>query len=349
VKNKVIKHIQPIENDNYEIIGSSKVIANCKNNASRIAKSDAPVLITGESGTGKELFAHFLFRESKRNKKPFIQINCAALPESMIEAELFGHVKGAFTDAVSDRKGKFIAADSGTIFLDEICELPFHTQSRLLRVIERSLVDRLGSDTPYEIDVRIISATNKNIAEEVKMGNFRKDLYYRLNVLSLHIPPLREHKDDIPELVKYFTENSGENKILDKDAIKKLLLYDWPGNVRELRNFLKRLLITSNRQIIDESSIDIEINEKNSFLPLKKAINKFKKKYIMDILSANNWNQSKTSAVLDIQRTYLSRLIKELEISVAPSGSIAPNGSVAPSGSEEPGSKTTLGDVKFKE
>jgi len=334
VKNKIAKSIEYTEKSNYEIIGSSKIILNCKNNALKIAKSDAPVLITGESGTGKELFANFLFKESRRSKKPFIQINCAALPESMIEAELFGHVKGAFTDAISDRKGKFIAADTGTIFLDEICELPIHTQSRLLRVIERSLVDRLGSDTPYKIDVRIISATNKNITEEVKMGNFRKDLYYRLNVLSLHIPPLREHKDDIPELVKHFTENSRENKILDKDAINKLLLHDWPGNVRELRNYIKRLFITSNRQIIGESSIDIEINEENSFLPLKKAINKFKKKYIIDILSANNWNQSKTSAVLDIQRTYLSRLIKELEISEAPSGSGVSLDSVAPSGSE---------------
>ena len=311
--------------ESWGIIGSSKVIAACKSDASKIAKSDAPVLITGESGTGKELFANFIFKESKRNKKPYIQINCAAIPESMIEAELFGHVKGAFTDAVSDRKGKFIAADSGTIFLDEICELPINTQSKLLRVIERSFVDRLGSDTPYPIDVRIISATNKNIKEEIKKGNFRNDLYYRLNVLSLYVPPLRERKNDIPEFVKYFSSNSGEKKSLDNDAINKLMLYDWPGNVRELKNYLKRLFITSSREIIGQSSIDIEISEENSFLPLKKAINKFKKKYIIDILSANNWNQSKTSAVLDIQRTYLSRLIKELEISVASSGSEAPS------------------------
>ena len=328
MKNKIENPVESLEKINYAIIGSSKILTDCKNNASKIAKSDAPVLITGESGTGKELFANYIFKESKRNKKPFIQINCAALPESMIEAELFGHVKGAFTDAVSDRKGKFIAADTGTIFLDEICELPINTQSRLLRVIERSLVDRLGSDTPYEIDVRIISATNRNIKEEIKKGNFRKDLYYRLNVLSLHIPPLREHKTDIPELVKYFCaapSDSEEKKTLDKDAVNKLLLYDWPGNVRELKNYLKRLFITTNRKIIGQNSIDIEINEENSFLPLKKAINKFKKKYIMDILSANNWNQSKTSVVLDIQRTYLSRLIKELEISVASSGSEAPS------------------------
>jgi len=328
VKSKVSK-IDPkfddsLEKNNYEIIGSSKVIADCKNNALKIAKSDAPVLITGESGTGKELFANFIFKESKRNQEPFIQINCAALPDSMIEAELFGHVKGAFTDAVSDRKGKFIAADNGTIFLDEICELPVHVQPRLLRVIENNLVDRLGSDTPYRINVRVISATNRNIKEEVRTGNFRKDLFYRLNVLSLHIPPLREHKNDIPELVKYFSarefeqgeENNKENKTLNNDAINKLFLYDWPGNVRELKNYLKRLFITSNSQIIGQESIDFEVNEENSSLTLKNAINKFKKKYIIDILSANNWNQSKTAAVLDIQRTYLSRLIKELEIDV---------------------------------
>ncbi|MCL2294186.1 MAG: sigma-54 dependent transcriptional regulator [Spirochaetes bacterium] len=328
MKSKVSK-IDPkfddsLEKNNYEIIGSSKVIADCKNNALKIAKSDAPVLITGESGTGKELFANFIFKESKRNQEPFIQINCAALPDSMIEAELFGHVKGAFTDAVSDRKGKFIAADNGTIFLDEICELPVHVQPRLLRVIENNLVDRLGSDTPYRINVRVISATNRNIKEEVRTGNFRKDLFYRLNVLSLHIPPLREHKNDIPELVKYFSarefeqgeENNKENKTLNNDAINKLFLYDWPGNVRELKNYLKRLFITSNSQIIGQESIDFEVNEENSSLTLKNAINKFKKKYIIDILSANNWNQSKTAAVLDIQRTYLSRLIKELEIDV---------------------------------
>ncbi len=315
MKNKTAKPEELfLKKDANEIIGSSAIIADCKNNASRIARSDAPVLITGESGTGKELFANFIFRESKRNKKPFIQVNCAALPESMIEAELFGHVKGAFTDAVTDRKGKFIAADGGTIFLDEICELPIHTQSRLLRVIESGFVDRLGSDTPYKIDVRIISATNKNIKAETKNRNFREDLYYRLNVLSLHIPPLRAHREDIPQLVKYFTEKGGENKSLDNEAVKKLLLYDWPGNIRELKNYIKRLLITSNKENIGPDSIDIEINEENIFLPLKKAINKFKKKYIIDALSANNWNQSKTSAVLDIQRTYLSRLIKELEI-----------------------------------
>ena len=317
MKSRITKSHEVIpEKNNYEIIGSSKIIAVCKNSASRIAKSNAPVLITGESGTGKELFANFIFKESRRNKKPFIQVNCAALPESMIETELFGHVKGAFTDAISDRKGKFIAADTGTIFLDEICELPIHTQSRLLRVIESNFVDRLGADTPYKIDVRIISATNKNIKHEIKKGNFREDLYYRLNVLSLHIPPLRDHKTDIPELIKYFTKNSGVNKILDNDAIDKLIQYDWPGNVRELKNYLKRLFTISSRQIIGQDSIDIEINEENSFLPLKKAINKFKKKYIMDTLSANNWNQSKTSAALDIQRTYLSRLIKELGIDV---------------------------------
>ena len=317
MKNKTAKPEKPfLEKDN-EIIGSSNILSGCKKSALRIAKSDAPVLITGESGTGKELFANFIFKESKRNKKPFIQVNCAALPESMIEAELFGHRKGAFTDAVADRKGKFIAADTGTIFLDEICELPIHTQSRLLRVIESGFVDQLGSDTPYKIDVRIISATNKNIKEEIKKGNFRQDLYYRLNVLSLHIPPLREHKNDIPELIKYFTDNSGENRFLDNEAINKLLQYDWPGNIRELKNYIKRVFITANRQIIGADLIDIEINEENIFLPLKKAINKFKKKYIIDTLSANNWNQSKTSTVLGIQRTYLSRLMKELEISEA--------------------------------
>ncbi|MDX9801034.1 MAG: sigma-54 dependent transcriptional regulator [Spirochaetia bacterium] len=299
-----------------KIIGSCSLIKDCRNFAFKIAASDAPVLITGASGTGKELFANLIYENSLRYGKPFVKINCAAIPQSLIESELFGHVKGAFTDASSYRKGKFIAADTGTVFLDEVTELPLDTQSRLLRVIENSAVDQLGSEKPVKIDIRIISATNKEIETEVSSGNFRKDLYYRLNVLLLHIPELKDRKDDIPQLVDYFTNRWGNKIIFDSNSLKKLMYYDWPGNVRELENYIKRLSVTMAGKTISSDDIEFKINEKNIILPMKTAINNFKKNYIIKALKANKWNQSTTSSVLGIQRTYLSRLIKELDIKV---------------------------------
>jgi Nif-specific regulatory protein len=313
VKNKTAKSSSKYSE---KIIGSCSLIKDCRNFAFKIAASDAPVLITGASGTGKELFANLIYENSLRYGKPFVKINCAAIPQSLIESELFGHVKGAFTDASSYRKGKFIAADTGTVFLDEVTELPLDTQSRLLRVIENSAVDQLGSEKPVKIDIRIISATNKEIETEVSSGNFRKDLYYRLNVLLLHIPELKDRKDDIPQLVDYFTNRWGNKIIFDSNSLKKLMYYDWPGNVRELENYIKRLSVTMAGKTISSDDIEFKINEKNIILPMKTAINNFKKNYIIKALKANKWNQSTTSSVLGIQRTYLSRLIKELDIKV---------------------------------
>ncbi|MCP5514285.1 MAG: sigma-54-dependent Fis family transcriptional regulator [Spirochaetales bacterium] len=297
-----------------KIIGSCSLIKDCRNFAFKIASSDAPVLITGDSGTGKELFADLIYKNSLRYGKPFVKINCAAIPESLIESELFGHLKGAFTDASSYRKGKFIAADTGTVFLDEITELPLNTQSRLLRVIENSAVDQLGSENPVKIDIRIISATNRDIEAEVSAGRFRKDLYYRLNVLLLHIPELKNRKDDIPQLVDYFSGRMNGGIVFTSNAMEKLYSYDWPGNVRELENYIKRLSVTMKGKTIKPEDIEFKNYEKNIILPLKTAINKFKKNYIIKALKANEWNQSRTSSVLGIQRTYLSRLINELEI-----------------------------------
>lgn len=297
-----------------QITGSSDILLECKSNALRMAKSDAPVLITGESGSGKELFANLIFENSTRQDKPFIKINCAALPESLIETELFGHVRGAFTDAVTERIGKFGAADTGTIFLDEICELPLGMQSRLLRVIETGRIDKLGSDHSSETDVRIIAATNRNIKKEIDRGNFRKDLYYRINVLSLHVPSLSERKSDIPELISYFAGSSGNKIEFDKSAIEKLKNYRWPGNVRELQNYVKKLSVLKADRIITEEDIDLAAEDNFLSLPLKKAINIFKKNYIIEVLDRNNWNQSKSASVLGIQRTYLSRLLNELDI-----------------------------------
>ena len=297
-----------------QIIGSCSLIKDCMNNAVKISSSEAPVLITGSTGTGKELFADLIFKNSKRFNKPFVKINCAAIPESLIETELFGHIKGAFTDAVADRKGKFLSADTGTLFLDEICELPLNIQARLLRVIESSTVEMIGSDKPEKIDVRIISATNRNIENEIASGNFRKDLYYRINVLSLHIPDLKDRKEDIPELVDYFMSGSEKKIKFDEAALNKLQTYSWPGNIRELQNFTNRIIVSFPGNIMKAEDIDLEITKNNSLLPLKKAINIYKKNYIIKALNENNWNQSKTALALDIQRTYLSRLINELEI-----------------------------------
>lgn len=297
-----------------QIIGLSRLIEECKRNALKIASSDAPVLITGNSGTGKELFADFIAKNSKRSKKPFIKINCAAIPDALIETELFGHVKGAFTDAFSDRKGKFLSAHTGTIFLDEIFELSLETQSRLLRVIEAGYIEPIGSDSPIAVDLRIIAATNRNTALEVKNGTFREDLYYRLNVLSLHLPELKDRREDIPIFINYFLEETGGKITFEDSAFEKLISYNWPGNIRELKNQIYRLSALFSGQKITSEQINFENNEKNIILSLKTAINNYKKKYIIEILELFNWNQSKTAKALNIQRTYLSRLIKELDI-----------------------------------
>lgn len=297
-----------------QIIGLSRLIEECKRNALKIASSDAPVLITGNSGTGKELFADFIVKNSKRSKKPFVKINCAAIPDALIETELFGHVKGAFTDASSDRKGKFLSAHTGTIFLDEIFELSIETQSRLLRVIEAGYIEPIGSDRPITVDIRIIAATNRNTALEVKKRMFREDLYYRLNVLPLHLPDLKDRREDIPAFINYFVEETGEKITFEDNALEKLIHYRWSGNIRELKNQIYRLSALFSGQKIRSEQINFEKNEKNITLPLKTAINNYKKKYIIEILDLFNWNQSKTAKALNIQRTYLSRLIKELDI-----------------------------------
>jgi len=224
----------------------------------RVAPSDASVLILGESGVGKELIAEQLHLNSKRNTKPFVRVNCAALPESLLESELFGHVKGAFTDAISDRVGRFEAADGGTIFLDEITELPLRLQSKLLRVIQQKTFERVGSSETVKVDVRIITATNKDIERLVEKKEFRSDLYYRLNVLPLYIPPLRDRPEDIPVLAEHFLNkyaremNRGSLRFTES-SIARLIGYSWPGNVRELENAIERaVLIAKGSEITPE-------------------------------------------------------------------------------------------------
>ena len=305
----------PVFINNILIAGSSQVIKNTVKKAHKIALSDAPVLITGESGSGKDVFADYIQSSGKRKNNPYIKLNCASIPEHLFETELFGHLKGAFTDASRDRKGKFSAADSGTIFLDELFDMPLNAQSGLLRVIENGEIYPVGSESSVKVNVRIIAATNKDIVNETSSGSFKKELLYRINVLSLEIPPLRKHKEDIPELADFFLKKSGINKSLDSSAVDKLFSYDWPGNVRELFNSLHRASVSSDNII---SGKDIIITpsslEKKTIIPLKKAVTNFKKNYIIKALEHNNWNQMKTADMLGIQRTYLSRLIHDLDI-----------------------------------
>mgnify|MGYP006274835777 CR=1 FL=1 len=309
----------------HTFVGVSQIINERLNLVSRVAKTDSTVLILGESGVGKELFAEQIHLQSKRSQEPFIRVNCAALPDSLLESELFGHVKGAFTDAVSDRRGRFELADGGTIFLDEIGDLPLALQAKMLRVLQERTFEPLGSSEPITVDVRIIAATNKDIEELVDAGDFRSDLYYRLNVLPLTIPPLRQRPEDIPELANFFLKRfSHETKKLIRGfsdaAMEQLLSYSWPGNVRELENAVERAVVISQDEVIRPE--DLILRSKDAMDPshyetqsLKESTQLFKKNFIRNALHRHGWNHTKTAQALGIQRTYLSRLIKELEIS----------------------------------
>ncbi|HEX7173497.1 MAG TPA: sigma-54 dependent transcriptional regulator [Candidatus Limnocylindria bacterium] len=230
------------------IVGASKPMLEVFKLIGKVASADATVLITGESGTGKELIAEALHRASKRNPHPLVKVSCAALPESLLETELFGHEKGSFTGAMTMRKGRFETANKGTIFLDEIGEMTLGTQTKLLRILQEREFERIGANVPIKIDIRVIAATNRNLSEEVEKGKFREDLYYRLNVIHIHMPPLRERKDDIPLLVEHFlaTFRHAPNAIptsITEEALAKLVDYDWPGNVRELENAIERAVV----------------------------------------------------------------------------------------------------------
>jgi Nif-specific regulatory protein len=306
------------DNNFHVLISKSPVILELIEIIDRAAKTDSSVLILGESGVGKELFAEQLHLRSGRKDAPFIRVNCAALPEGLLESELFGYVKGAFTNAVSNRQGRFEMADGGTIFLDEIGDLPLSLQAKILRVIQEKKFEKIGSDATISVNVRIIAATNKDLEELVQKSLFREDLYYRLNVLPISIPPLRRRTEDIGELAKYFLKNymKETKKQFDgfsADALKAMFSYSWPGNVRELQNCVERAcVICKNKWIQPEDMFPKGMAETHR--NLKTAINTFKANFIRNVLEENNWNQTETSRALEIQRTYLSRLIKELKI-----------------------------------
>ncbi|WP_394906930.1 sigma-54-dependent transcriptional regulator [uncultured Mesonia sp.] len=248
------KRLKKKVSKNYQMIGESPAIVQIKEIIEKVAPTEARVLITGQNGTGKELVAHWLHQKSERAKGPMIEVNCAAIPSELIESELFGHVKGAFTSANKDRAGKFEAANGGTLFLDEIGDMSLSAQAKVLRALQENKVQRVGSDKDLKVDVRVVAATNKNLKEEIKAKRFREDLYHRLAVILIAVPSLNDRREDIPSLVNYFAEKIAKEqgstpKTFSDDALKQLKDYDWTGNIRELRNVVERLMILGGKEI----------------------------------------------------------------------------------------------------
>jgi two-component system nitrogen regulation response regulator NtrX len=307
----------------WQILGASAKMKEILAVIERVAPTDVRVLITGENGTGKELVARAIQRLSKRSNKPFIEVNCAAIPSELIESELFGHEKGSFTGATSQRIGKFEQADGGTLFLDEIGDMSFRAQAKVLRALEEGTIERVGGTKVISVDVRVIAATNKNLEEEIKKGNFRDDLYHRLRVIPVHVPALRERRDDIPLLVKSFVDdvcmrNGMARKALTEEALRRLSTFEWRGNVRELKNTVERLVILSPGTTIDISLLDAGVpggrTDADDLIGRGGTFQEFKERaeaaFIQRQLEIHKWNISKTAEALDIQRSHLYTKMK---------------------------------------
>ncbi len=306
----------------WRLIGESGVMRRLRSEIESLAMTNSVVLITGESGSGKELVARMIHEVSPRKKGPFIEVNCAAIPHELIESELFGHERGSFTGAIERKKGKFELADGGTLFLDEIGDMSLTAQAKVLRVIETKEFQRVGGSKKIKVDTRIISATNKDLIEEVKKGNFREDLYYRINVVPVYLPPLRDRKDDIPLLLEHFIDLiSGEYGIKPKKfedgAVRLLMEYLWPGNVRELKNTVERLMIMVRDDIIKESDVRKVLTDRTdytSYTTLKEAREAFERDFILKKLEENNWNITRTAESIGIDRTNFYRKLKYYNI-----------------------------------
>jgi two-component system nitrogen regulation response regulator NtrX len=311
--------------ERYQIIGESPIMRDLSSKIMYVAPTNSRVIIFGENGTGKELVARAIHKNSKRADKPFFQVNCAAIPDELIESELFGHEKGSFTGAVSRTQGKFEQANGATLFLDEIGDMSLRTQAKVLKVIEEQEFSRIGGKEQIKVDVRIIAATNKDLKKEVEQGRFREDLFYRLNVIPIYVPPLRERIEDIPLLVTYFlvkfsVENGVKEKKISQSAIKALQSYQWPGNVRELKNLIERLVIMVSSDTIEASDLPSNFFDYSRPLPsvekmdLKNARNEFEKDFIIQVLESSNWNITEASQKLGIERTNLHRKIRQYNI-----------------------------------
>ncbi|MBW2066348.1 MAG: sigma-54-dependent Fis family transcriptional regulator [Deltaproteobacteria bacterium] len=313
------------ERDKYRITGNSKAIREVKEQIRIVAPTNAWVLISGENGTGKELVAHTIHRLSKRSHKPMIEVNCAAIPEELIESELFGHEKGAFTGADSMKKGKFDLAHEGTLFLDEIGDMSLKAQSKTLRILEEQKFERVGGSRTIHVDVRVIAATNKDLEAEIKKGTFRDDLYFRLNVIPIRVPPLRERVEDIPELINEFLREIARNTNLDQkefseESIELLKKYHWPGNVRELKNLVERMVIMTRDSIIRardiptpynlESGLKDDLESSLMASSYKEAKARFERAFIAKKLKEFKGNVSQTAEAIGIERSNLHKKIK---------------------------------------
>jgi two-component system nitrogen regulation response regulator NtrX len=338
----------------YELVGEHPLMKQLWKAILKTAPTNATVLIHGESGTGKELIARAIHSHSLRAKEPFVQVNCAAIPEELIESELFGHEKGAFTGATERKVGKFEQADGGTIFLDEIGDMSLKTQSKVLRVLEEGEIQRVGSSKVSKVDVRIIAATNKDLKKEIGEGAFRDDLFFRLNVVPIFSPPLREKKEDIPQLIEYFSVNFAEEnnfrpKKFSLEAVDAMAKYPWKGNVRELRNVVERLLIMTEAEAIGLN--DLPESFRGSATPhlpgtgqahtLKDYREMAEKEFILAQLEKNNWNISLTAREIDTPRSNLYKKLAQygIKITVGVGEAVAPSSPSGKKGEESPNSK----------
>jgi transcriptional regulator with GAF, ATPase, and Fis domain len=299
-----------------DIVGTSRPMQEVFRKVEKVAATDISVLITGETGTGKELIAREIHRRSPRKDRPFVTINCGAIPENLLESELFGHVKGAFTGAVANKAGKFQAADGGTLFLDEIGEMPLNLQVKILRAIQEKIVVRVGDTRPESVDIRILAATNRDLEEEIRHQRFREDLYYRLNVVNLHLPPLRDRGDDIPVIARYLLSRYAKEydtrvKGFSPNAAVAIKKYDWPGNIRELENRLKKGIVLAEGNLLGPEDLGLSGDNLPSILPLAAAKEKFQRDYINEVLALNNGNRTKTARDLGVDpRTIFRHLEK---------------------------------------
>ncbi len=310
----------------FRIIGTSRPWRHIEQLIDRAASATAKVLIVGESGTGKQLIARAIHRRSARASQPFVYVNCAAIPQNLIESELFGHEKGAFTGATSRRVGKFARAAEGTILLDEIGDMSLPTQAKVLRVLEDGVYEPVGGSQSRRVDVRFIAATNRNLEEMIREGSFRQDLYYRLNVINIRVPPLRDRRDDVIELADHYlqrfaAENNHAFMRIEPDAIRLLTDYDWPGNVRQLRNTIERLVVLAPDDTIASSDVatalgvsETPIGRGDDVLTLRKACDRFERDYLVKRLSVNDWHIDATAQELGIDRVSLWRKMKRYEI-----------------------------------
>ncbi len=313
---------------NIALIGESPLMVSLKQMIARVATTNAWILVTGENGTGKELVAQNIHYLSHRAGRPLVEVNCAAIPKDLIEAELFGYEKGAFTGADRAKKGKFEFANGGTLFLDEIGDMSMEAQAKILRILQEQQFYRLGGETPIETDVRVIAATNKNLEEEIKAGRFREDLYYRLNVVPLRVAPLRQRKEDVAVLAEYFGDqslrhNGYKRKVFSEAAIAKMQTYGWPGNVRELRNFIERVYILTPGDYVDVHDLKFagltdsdDVAGADGVMTFRDARARFEKEFLMAKIEENEGNISKTAESIGLERSYLHRKIKSYGIEV---------------------------------